>query len=54
MDTKKKDQVILDFDFDFDHTKTKELDRKLLLGEISFEEWEKELQNYSDKLFENY
>ena len=42
------EKIPLEFEFDFNHTKTKELDKKLLSGEITFEEWENALQKHVD------
>lgn len=39
----------LHFDLDFDDTKLKELEQKLLSGEITFEEWKNALQEDFDK-----
>lgn len=38
------------FELDFDQTKIKELERKLLSGELTFEEWEQSLQEDFDKM----
>ena len=47
MNSAKHDPVT--FDLDFDDTKSKELEQKLLSGEITFEEWKNTLQEDLDK-----
>ncbi|MBQ9025546.1 MAG: hypothetical protein IJ104_04100 [Methanobrevibacter sp.] len=44
------DNQPIKWELDFDDTELKELEKKLFSGEITFEEWEKALQEHVDSI----